>query len=74
MALSLADFEDLWDEYRQEREARRGWLQVEVIKRFPEFLEWLKNRPAPLRLPHPATLKKDDQTFHMRLPNDPPAD
>ena len=72
--LSVAEFKNLWDEYWGEREARRGWLQVEVIKRFPEVLEWLKHRPAPLRLPHPAALKKDEQTFHRALPDDLPED
>jgi transcriptional regulator with XRE-family HTH domain len=72
--LGSVDFKVLWDEYWNEQEARRGWLQVEVIKRFPEFLEWLESRPAPLRPPHPATLKKDEPTFHYGLPAAPPED
>ncbi|UQZ87762.1 hypothetical protein C4J81_00425 [Deltaproteobacteria bacterium Smac51] len=40
--LALDDFERLWDEFRQESVARRGWLQIELMKKFPEFLLWLK--------------------------------
>lgn len=67
--LALSEFETLWDEYRSEQEARRGWLQVEVIKRFPEFIEWLEQRQAPLKPAQIASLKKGGQTFHYGLPD-----
>jgi len=54
--LTLAEFEELWDRFRSEKEWRRGWLQVEIINRFPEFLEWLKDQPEPVKTPSPAAL------------------
>ena len=69
MALNTADFEGLWGEYRRETEARRGWLQIEVIKRFPEFIEWLEQRQDPLKPAQIAALKKREQLLHYGLPN-----
>jgi hypothetical protein len=66
--LPLAEFEGLWDEYRGEKEGRRGWLQVEVIKRFPEFLKWLEQRQVPLRPAQIDSLKTAAQTRQYELP------
>ena len=68
-SLGPIDFKSLWDEYWNEQEARRGWLQVEVIKRFPEFIEWLEQRQAPLNPAQIAALKKREQLLHYGLPN-----
>lgn len=56
--LTPDEFEALWDEFREEKEARRGWLQVEVIKRFPEFVEWVAQRPYQPVSPLFAALNK----------------
>jgi len=69
--LDCEDFDRLWLEFKSESEARRGWLQIELIKRFPEFLEWLAGRPSPLRPPPPAALKKDEPPFPYTLPPSP---
>lgn len=66
--LSGDEFEGLWLEFWREKEARRGWLQIEVIKRFPEFVEWLEQRPVPLNPAQIAALKKDEPTLHYGLP------
>jgi hypothetical protein len=66
--LTLAQFEELWDEYRGEKEGRRGWLQVEVIKRFPEFLKWLEQRQVPLRPAQIDSLKIAAQSRQYELP------
>jgi len=34
----------LWSEFVHESPARRGWLQIELPKRFKEFSDWLKKR------------------------------
>ncbi len=65
--LAPAEFKNLWDQYWDEKEVRRGWLQVEVIKRFPEFLEWLEQRPAPLKPAQIAALKRGAQALHRGL-------
>jgi len=70
-SLGPVDFKSLWDEYWSEQEARRGWLQVEVIKRFPEFIEWLEQRQAPLNPAQIAALKKREQLHHYGLPKQP---
>ena len=67
--LGSVDFKSLWDEYWSEQEARRGWLQVEVIKRFPEFIEWLEQRQDPLKPAQIAALKKREQLLHYGVPN-----
>ena len=59
-SLRPINFKSLWDEYWNWQEARRGWLQVEIIERFPEFIKWLEQRHDPLRLPHLAALKEDE--------------
>ena len=45
LELDPDEFEELWDQFRTERGWRRGWLQVKIAKRFPEFVEWLKVQP-----------------------------
>ncbi|MDR1656164.1 MAG: helix-turn-helix domain-containing protein [Deltaproteobacteria bacterium] len=40
--LTVDEFDLIWDIYKRESEAKRGWVQFEVLKRFPEFFEWLK--------------------------------
>ncbi len=67
--LEPADFKELWDEYWNEKKVRRGWLQVEVIKRFPEFLEWLEQRPAPLKPAQIAAAWPSSWTTTKFLPN-----
>jgi transcriptional regulator with XRE-family HTH domain len=52
--LSLPDnnFHSLWLEYCNDIPPLRGWLQVEIVKRFPEFVEWCrKKRPSELCIP-----------------------
>lgn len=66
--LDCDDFDLLWSQFKSESEARRGWLQIELIKRFPEFLEWLESRPFPLSSPLPTALIKDEPLFHPILP------
>lgn len=58
-------FKELWDQYWDEKKVRRGWLQVEVIKRFPEFLEWREQRGERLIMPHPSTLKRAGMVNQM---------
>jgi transcriptional regulator with XRE-family HTH domain len=41
-SLTFDEFDDLWDVYRKATEANRGWVQIELLKRFPEFLDWIK--------------------------------
>ncbi|MDR1677116.1 MAG: helix-turn-helix transcriptional regulator [Deltaproteobacteria bacterium] len=55
VSLSFEDFSDLWDRYRCSSEALKGWLQVEIIKRFPEFQKWIENS-----LPFPTKNKEED--------------
>lgn len=66
--LDCDDFDRLWNQFKSESEARRGWLQIEIIKRFPEFLEWLESRPTPLRRPPPAALTKGEPAFPYGQP------
>ncbi len=42
--LKPTDFKKLFDEFWAEKEARRGWLQVETVRRFPEFVQWLNSK------------------------------
>lgn len=67
------DFDRLWNQFKSESEAQRGWLQIELIKRFPEFLEWLESRSAPLSLPPSAALN-DEPPFPYLRPAFPPED
>lgn len=39
--LSHDYFDYLWDKFRNRTEPLKGWLQLEIISRFPEFVEWL---------------------------------
>jgi hypothetical protein len=38
-----ANFLELWESFRTRSQARRGWVRMETIGRFPEFLKWLKS-------------------------------
>lgn len=40
------EFWSLFNEFMRERPARRGWMQIELPRRFPEFDDWLKKRMA----------------------------
>jgi transcriptional regulator with XRE-family HTH domain len=44
LSLSFNSFDDLWEEYKNCSEAVKGWIQVEIIKRFPEFVEWARKK------------------------------
>lgn len=55
--LTPTEFKELWDRYWREKESRRGWLQVEITKRFPEFMEWLKSQPKPIPAPLPTPVE-----------------
>lgn len=35
-------FWELWETYVNEDITHKGWVQIEVTKRFPEFVKWLK--------------------------------
>lgn len=72
--LSLDTFETLWDEYRGEKEGRRGWLQVEVINRFPEFLAWLDKRGHTTVVPLLGALNRAGPTHHRDLLHPPEDD
>ncbi|MDR1045248.1 MAG: helix-turn-helix domain containing protein [Candidatus Adiutrix sp.] len=67
--LTLDEFEHLWERFKAEREWRRGWLQVEMTKRFPEFGEWLKSQPRPISAPSPAAIKLAAQTRRYGRPD-----
>lgn len=45
IGLSPDGFKYLWDKYWGENYSRRGWIQIELTKRFPEFLEWIEEHP-----------------------------
>lgn len=36
------EFWALWSRYINEEADRRGWVRYEIIKRFPEFVDWAK--------------------------------
>jgi hypothetical protein len=40
--LTEEEFIILWEEFRTKSHANRGWTQIELIQRFPEFISWLK--------------------------------
>ncbi|UQZ89180.1 hypothetical protein C4J81_08205 [Deltaproteobacteria bacterium Smac51] len=43
-------FDTLWNRFtRLPSEIMRGWVQVEILRRFPEFLHWLENNEAELK-------------------------
>lgn len=42
--LPFDEFEAFWDRYRSEKASRRGWLQIEIIKHFPDFAEWVQSQ------------------------------
>ncbi|UQZ87882.1 hypothetical protein C4J81_01070 [Deltaproteobacteria bacterium Smac51] len=43
-------FDTLWNRFRrQSGETMRGWVQIELLKRFPEFLNWLNDNEAELK-------------------------
>ena len=37
-----SNFWVFWETYISQNVATRGWVQIEIIKRFPEFIEWYK--------------------------------
>jgi hypothetical protein len=43
-AMEEDGFMELWEAFRTVSRARRGWAQVELVSRFPEFVAWLKWR------------------------------
>ena len=49
-------------------EVQRNWLQIEIMKRFPEFIEWLKKQSDPTLSIAAAALKKNNVTHHYGLP------
>jgi transcriptional regulator with XRE-family HTH domain len=40
--LESIQFLKLWGNYMNEISAMKGWIQIEMLKRFPEFIDWLK--------------------------------
>lgn len=40
MELTPTAFEMFWERFRTRTPAVRGWVQLEIINRFPEFVEW----------------------------------
>ena len=49
--LEYHDFAQLWDMYRSAGgKAQSGWVQVELIKRFPEFIQWVNQLEDPREL------------------------
>jgi hypothetical protein len=45
------DFWPLWDAYVNQDIPTRGWVQIEIIKRFPEFVKWLKFKKNQIKEP-----------------------
>jgi transcriptional regulator with XRE-family HTH domain len=45
-SLSFDEFDAFWDEYRKSSETRRGWIQCEILNKFPDFTSWF-NRQRP---------------------------
>ncbi|UQZ88301.1 hypothetical protein C4J81_03400 [Deltaproteobacteria bacterium Smac51] len=74
-------FDDLWQEYRSSTKANQGWSQVEIVKRFPEFIEWIEDRfglndddeddkPSSLGHPHVHLEGEDDKDIESSFTND----
>ncbi len=42
--MDQVEFDALWMEFCRSGPARRGWLQVEIPKRFSEFRDWVEER------------------------------
>jgi transcriptional regulator with XRE-family HTH domain len=67
-SLSFSEFDQLWNEYRLSSDAHRGWVQIEIMKRFPEFTEWLKKQSEVASAIPPSALKKAAQSRRYELP------
>jgi len=66
--MSSEYFWHIWGEYVNDDEVQRNWLQIEIMKRFPEFIEWLKKQSDPTLSIAAAALKKNNVTHHYGLP------
>jgi hypothetical protein len=36
-------FRELWESFRTRSPAMKGWVRIETIGRFPEFIKWLRS-------------------------------
>ncbi|UQZ88533.1 hypothetical protein C4J81_04655 [Deltaproteobacteria bacterium Smac51] len=57
-------FDNLWKEFRQESESRRGWTQIEIVKRFPEFMAWVRENPQYITALHTVALNRGGMEYH----------
>jgi len=55
-SLGGPEFDKIWDEFRMESTAKRGWVQIEILKRFPEFAEWLESNPRLVKFGKPEAI------------------
>ncbi|UQZ90542.1 hypothetical protein C4J81_15530 [Deltaproteobacteria bacterium Smac51] len=53
-------FSNLWGAYTSESHARRGWLQIEIIERFPEFIKWVSTHEDPQSLSENFSSYRDE--------------
>jgi transcriptional regulator with XRE-family HTH domain len=43
VSLSEDDFFALWSRYCDHKPSMKDWVRIELMKRFPEFIEWYQN-------------------------------
>ena len=66
LMLDFDYFERLFDMFRKRTPALRGWFQIEIVTRFPEFTEWLDDEAASRRAKDttPMFIEKHKWPYH----------
>ncbi len=77
-AMEPRKFEALWAYFCGQSDAQKGWVQVEITERFPEFVQWARGLPENLTMetvpePKPAAPARpgprDGKTVHEADPD-----